>query len=99
MVRVREGKGRVPLSRDWFLIMYTRLPTRTHTRLVSSTCGSEGAGGGHAPDIISVCGEANVIPSSTNPTKPYTVNTVRGPGPASVLRAVYACGGCMIETD
>lgn len=38
---------------------------------------SEGAGGGHAPDIISVCGEPNVIPSSTNPTKPYTVNTVR----------------------
>jgi len=37
---------------------------------------SEGAGGGHAPDIISVCGEANVIPSSTNPTKPYTINTV-----------------------
>ncbi len=37
---------------------------------------SEGAGGGHAPDIIRVCGEANVIPSSTNPTRPYTVNTL-----------------------
>ena len=37
---------------------------------------SEGAGGGHAPDIITVCGEENVIPSSTNPTRPYTVNTV-----------------------
>jgi urease subunit alpha len=37
---------------------------------------TEGAGGGHAPDIIKVCGEANVIPSSTNPTRPYTVNTV-----------------------
>lgn len=37
---------------------------------------SEGAGGGHAPDIISVCGEPNVLPSSTNPTKPYTKNTV-----------------------
>ncbi|MGE0846241.1 MAG: urease subunit alpha [Flavobacteriaceae bacterium] len=37
---------------------------------------TEGAGGGHAPDIIRVCGEANVIPSSTNPTRPYTVNTV-----------------------
>ncbi|MBI5774108.1 MAG: urease subunit alpha [Verrucomicrobia bacterium] len=37
---------------------------------------SEGAGGGHAPDIIKVCGEANVLPSSTNPTKPYTVNTI-----------------------
>ncbi len=37
---------------------------------------SEGAGGGHAPDIIRVCGEPNVLPSSTNPTKPYTVNTL-----------------------
>ncbi|MCP9438291.1 MAG: urease subunit alpha [Nitrospira sp.] len=37
---------------------------------------TEGAGGGHAPDIICVCGEANVLPSSTNPTRPYTVNTV-----------------------
>jgi urease subunit alpha len=37
---------------------------------------TEGAGGGHAPDIIRVCGEQNVIPSSTNPTRPYTVNTV-----------------------
>jgi urease subunit alpha len=37
---------------------------------------AEGAGGGHAPDIIKVCGEANVIPSSTGPTRPYTVNTL-----------------------
>jgi urease subunit alpha len=37
---------------------------------------SEGAGGGHAPDIIRVCGEPNVIPSSTNPTRPLTVNTL-----------------------
>jgi urease subunit alpha len=37
---------------------------------------SEGAGGGHAPDIIRVCGEPNVIPSSTNPTRPHTVNTL-----------------------
>jgi urease subunit alpha len=37
---------------------------------------SEGAGGGHAPDIIRVCGEANVIPSSTNPTRPFTINTL-----------------------
>src|SRR6266851_994294 len=36
---------------------------------------TEGAGGGHAPDIIKVCGEANVIPSSTTPTRPYTANT------------------------
>src|SRR5580698_6562259 len=37
---------------------------------------TEGAGGGHAPDIIKVCGEANVIPSSTTPTRPYTANTL-----------------------
>ncbi len=37
---------------------------------------TEGAGGGHAPDIIRVCGELNVLPSSTNPTRPYTVNTL-----------------------
>jgi urease subunit alpha len=36
----------------------------------------EGAGGGHAPDIIRVCGEANVLTSSTNPTRPFTVNTI-----------------------
>jgi urease subunit alpha len=37
---------------------------------------SEGAGGGHAPDIIKICGEPNVLPSSTNPTRPFTVNTL-----------------------
>lgn len=37
---------------------------------------TEGAGGGHAPDIIAAVGQANVLPSSTNPTRPYTVNTL-----------------------
>ncbi len=37
---------------------------------------TEGAGGGHAPDIIKICGEEHVLPSSTNPTRPFTVNTV-----------------------
>ncbi len=37
---------------------------------------TEGAGGGHAPDIIRLCGESNVLPSSTNPTRPFTVNTL-----------------------
>jgi urease subunit alpha len=37
---------------------------------------TEGAGGGHAPDIIKACGQANVLPSSTNPTRPYTINTI-----------------------
>jgi urease subunit alpha len=43
---------------------------------VIHTYHSEGAGGGHAPDIIRVCGEPNILPSSTNPTRPYTVNTI-----------------------
>jgi urease subunit alpha len=43
---------------------------------VIHTYHTEGAGGGHAPDIIKVCGETNVLPSSTNPTRPYTVNTL-----------------------
>jgi urease subunit alpha len=43
---------------------------------VIHTFHSEGAGGGHAPDIIKVCGELNVLPSSTNPTRPFTVNTI-----------------------
>ncbi|WP_240205594.1 urease subunit alpha [Vibrio sp. CyArs1] len=43
---------------------------------VIHTYHTEGAGGGHAPDIIKAAGESNVLPSSTNPTRPYTVNTV-----------------------
>lgn len=43
---------------------------------VIHTYHTEGAGGGHAPDIIKVCGEINVLPSSTNPTRPYTINTM-----------------------
>lgn len=43
---------------------------------VIHTYHTEGAGGGHAPDIIKVCGEPNVLPSSTNPTRPYTLNTL-----------------------
>src|SRR4029078_7966672 len=44
--------------------------------LTIHTYHTEGAGGGHAPDIIKACGELNVLPSSTNPTRPYTVNTL-----------------------
>ncbi len=43
---------------------------------VIHTYHTEGAGGGHAPDIIRACGEPNILPSSTNPTRPYTINTV-----------------------
>ncbi|MFQ5927765.1 MAG: urease subunit alpha, partial [Terriglobia bacterium] len=45
-------------------------------QLLWTWCDAEGAGGGHAPDILRVCAEPNVLPSSTNPTRPYTVNTV-----------------------
>ncbi len=43
---------------------------------VIHTYHTEGAGGGHAPDIIKVCGQSNVLPSSTNPTRPFTINTL-----------------------
>ncbi len=49
---------------------------RAFKNRVIHTYHTEGAGGGHAPDIIKVCGEPNVLPSSTNPTRPYTVNTL-----------------------
>ena len=57
-------------------------PASSRTRSRRSTGGrstpihTEGAGGGHAPDIIRIAGELNVLPSSTNPTRPYTVNTL-----------------------
>ncbi len=53
--------------RDSFAAMKGRAIHSFHT---------EGAGGGHAPDIITAAGEANILPSSTNPTRPYTINTV-----------------------
>lgn len=53
--------------RDSFAAMKGRAIHSFHT---------EGAGGGHAPDIITAAGEANILPSSTNPTRPYTINTI-----------------------
>jgi urease subunit alpha len=61
--------------------------TLNESGMVENTCAAfkgrtihtyhtEGAGGGHAPDIMKLCGEPNVLPSSTNPTRPYTVNTI-----------------------
>ena len=52
---------------DTFAAMKDRVIHAYHT---------EGAGGGHAPDIITACGRSNILPSSTNPTRPYTINTV-----------------------
>lgn len=53
--------------RDTFAAMKGRAIHSFHT---------EGAGGGHAPDIITACGEENILPASTNPTRPYTINTI-----------------------
>ena len=55
----------------WF-----KLVSLCHQGRTIHTYHSEGAGGGHAPDIIKVCSEGNVIPSSTNPTRPFTRNTI-----------------------
>src|SRR5881394_3635650 len=63
--QIKAGAIGLKLHEDW-----GTTPAAIHT------CLAEGAGGGHAPDIIRVCGEPNVLPSSTNPTRPYTVNTV-----------------------
>ena len=57
---------------------------------VIHTYHTEGAGGGHAPDIIKACGEPNVLPSSTNPTRPYTINTVD-----EHLDMLMVCHHCM----
>jgi urease subunit alpha len=51
-------------------------PPSTPSRAAPSTPSTPRAGGGHAPDIIKVCGLDNIMPSSTNPTRPYTVNTI-----------------------
>ena len=53
---------------------------------------TEGAGGGHAPDIIKACGLSNVLPSSTNPTRPYTINTIDRPADIAVRDATGAIG-------
>eukprot|EP00898_Chlorokybus_atmophyticus_P000607 jgi/Chlat1/1547/Chrsp122S01821 len=50
--------------------------TLNESSCVEHTIAAEGAGGGHAPDILTVCGEMNVLPSSTNPTRPFTKNTL-----------------------
>ncbi len=57
-------------------VLLRRRHTRRLQRSYDPHYHSEGAGGGHAPDIIRVCGETNVLPSSTNPTRPYAKNTL-----------------------
>jgi len=63
--QIAAGAMGLKLHEDW-----GTTPATIHTYH------TEGAGGGHAPDIIKACGAQNVLPSSTNPTRPYTVNTV-----------------------
>nr|NCR01919.1 urease subunit alpha [Microcystis aeruginosa L211-11] len=68
-LKLHEDWGTTPAAID------TCLSVAFKNRVIH-TYHTEGAGGGHAPDIIRVCGEMNVLPSSTNPTRPYTVNTL-----------------------
>ena len=68
-LKLHEDWGTTPASIDNCLTVADRYD-------VQIAIHTEGAGGGHSPDIIRACGEANVLPSSTNPTRPYTVNTV-----------------------
>lgn len=55
---------------------FVEISTRAFKNRTIHAYHTEGAGGGHAPDILKICGEPNVIPSSTNPTRPFTVNTL-----------------------
>src|SRR6266436_2304594 len=72
MLQAAEG---LPMNLGFFGKGNTSKPAGFKGRAIA-TFHTEGAGGGHAPDIIRLCGEKNVMPSSTNPTMPYTVNTV-----------------------
>ena len=71
-LKLHEDWGTTPAAIDTCLGVADELDVQ----VAIHTYHSEGAGGGHAPDIIRVCGEPNVLPSSTNPTRPFTVNTI-----------------------
>nr|GEW12476.1 hypothetical protein [Tanacetum cinerariifolium] len=68
---IRAGVMELKLHEDW-----GTTPAAIDNYQTIHTYHSEGAGGGHAPDIIKVCGVKNVLPSLTNPTRPYTKNTI-----------------------
>src|SRR6185312_4872686 len=71
-LKLHEDWGTTPAAIDCCLSV-----AEAHdVQVAIHTFHTEGAGGGHAPDIIKVCGVPHVLPSSTNPTRPYTVNTV-----------------------
>jgi len=71
-LKLHEDWGTTPASIDNCL----SVAEKHDVQVAIHTFHTEGAGGGHAPDIIKACGEMNVLPSSTNPTRPYTVNTI-----------------------
>jgi len=71
-LKLHEDWGTTPAAIDACL----KAADAGDVQVTIHTYHTEGAGGGHAPDIIRVCGEKNVLPSSTNPTRPYTVNTI-----------------------
>ena len=79
--QVRAGAVGLKLHEDWgttpsAIDCCLGVAEATDTQVSIHSFHTEGAGGGHAPDIIRLCGEPNVLPSSTNPTRPYTVNTI-----------------------
>jgi len=71
-LKLHEDWGTTPAAIDNCLSVADRMDVQ----VAIHTYHTEGAGGGHAPDIIKACGAENVLPSSTNPTRPYTINTV-----------------------
>ena len=71
-LKLHEDWGTTPAAIDAALSVAEEMDIQ----VAIHTYHTEGAGGGHAPDIIKVCGEANCLPSSTNPTMPFTVNTM-----------------------
>uniref|UniRef100_A0A2N9FRW1 Urease n=1 Tax=Fagus sylvatica TaxID=28930 RepID=A0A2N9FRW1_FAGSY len=86
-LKLHEDWGTTPATIDNCLTVNIHTDTLNESGFVEHTIAafkgrtihayhSEGAGGGHAPDIIKVCGVKNVLPSSTNPTRPYTSNTI-----------------------
>ena len=84
-LKLHEDWGTTPAAIDCCLSVADDMDVQVmiHTDTLNAMKGrtihafhTEGAGGGHAPDIIKICGEEHVLPSSTNPTRPFTVNTV-----------------------
>ena len=71
-LKLHEDWGSTPAAIDNCLAVADKYDVQ----VAIHTYHTEGAGGGHAPDILKACGQLNVLPSSTNPTRPYTINTI-----------------------